>query len=33
MKRLTTTLREQGQEAGRLDQAIEANLREFGHGG
>jgi len=33
MKRLTTTLREQQEEATRLDTAIGENLRELGYGG
>ncbi len=32
MKRLTATVREQMQEAERLDKAIEANLEELGYG-
>ena len=32
MKRLTATLREQMAEVRKLDAAIEANLRELGHG-
>ena len=32
MKRLTATLREQQAEAAKLDAAIEANLKELGHG-
>jgi type I restriction enzyme M protein len=33
MKRLTTTLRREQQEAGKLDAAIAANLKELGYGG
>jgi type I restriction enzyme M protein len=33
MQRLTTTLREQQEEAAKLDAAITANLRELGYGG
>ncbi len=33
MKRLTATLREQMQEAERLDKAVERNLKELGYGG
>ena len=32
-RRLTATLREQTEEAARLDTAIAANLRELGYGG
>jgi type I restriction enzyme M protein len=33
MKRLTATLREQQEEAAKLDTAIAANLKELGYGG
>jgi len=33
MKRLTTRLRQQTEEAARLDAAIAANLKELGYGG
>jgi len=33
MKRLTSMLRQQTEEAGKLDAAIAANLKELGHGG
>ena len=33
MNRLTATLREQSAQSRKLDEAIEANLRELGYGG